>query len=265
MKVCDGGYLAWCYGCNPRFQSSFSPATLKPYLVAMDGGELMRTKGYPAYKAHRAERRANSEEKEATYQRVRRFSKTLWVIPDLYLYSYPGLEADDIIGILAWMHGPIELMGVDKDLFQLGTGIGKMYKVGGEPTTIESYFKKMPKALAGVKHTPENLLFLLCMMGDKSDGIERLVPPYQLDGFRSLALSESKWTEAYLQYGDSFLHNLYMVTIPFPGLFGIQPLELMDRVSRGEWKPCDNLWGRMELLHKRLYDDMRFQSDRMNY
>jgi hypothetical protein len=221
----------------------------------------MRTKAYPAYKAQRAERRANDATKEETYQQVHRFITTIWEIPYLNRCFYPGLEADDIVGLLAWMHGPIDLLGVDKDLFQLGDRIARMTRVGGEEVGLESFFKKLPVRLQAVQRTPENVLFLLATMGDKSDNIVRLIPPYKLDGFVEILFSKNKWHDAYFKWGEEFLLNLYMVMVPFPGLFGLSPIEALDLVAKGQWRPGHNLWARLEMFHPSLYRDLKQRSN----
>lgn len=188
----------------------------------------------------------------------------MWKDPFLRLWSYPGLEADDLVALLAWRHGAINLLGVDKDLLQLGTSIASMERVDGRTVTMEDWAKKLPKALSDVPITPDFVLFYLALMGDKSDSVQRLIPNYSLHEFRMLCHEKYRWTRAYWEYGADFLNNLYVVALPYPEIFGLSPMDLLDAVQQKEYRPSTYMWGRLELFNGELFKQLLLTMDVLN-
>jgi hypothetical protein len=253
VRVADGGYLGWCYGSSPNRWEAWSPLVYNNQLLAMDRVPSLRNLIFEGYKARRGEMRAASEAKTAVYDMVHQFvhERIYGQEEQLHLIYHPGLEADDIIALLAWKYGISRLLAIDKDLLQLAPYItgARLQKLDGEEVTLESYkAKKLPKTLSTVPFDATTIPLLLSLLGDKSDSVPRLVPPGGLMGLQSVLKEEQPYKAAYREYGQAFLQNILITVLPLPLLFGFdldRGSELIYLLDTNRWRP-EELWEQLD-------------------
>ncbi|WP_185882697.1 5'-3' exonuclease [Blattabacterium cuenoti] len=130
--------------------------------------ETFRKKTYKKYKSHR--RKIPKEIQIA----IPYIEKILTAFRILFIHSYNGYEADDVIGTIAKKAENkgyiVYIISLDKDFFQL---ITKNIKIYIPP------FKGNPKKIMGIEdiqrkfeiHYPKQIIDLWSMMGDSSDNI----------------------------------------------------------------------------------------------
>ena len=118
------------------------------------------------------------------------------------------------------------------DLHKTGDGLGE------EPQVSNHHYQK-----GIVKHVndPKDILYTLVLMGDKSDSIPRLVPPYELEAFVGCITDSDPWMAAVNRFGwDDVTRNLYLAVLPGPWCFDIEgefpsPGEVFELVREGFW------------------------------
>ena len=229
----DGGYLSWVYGVSGSGLNSWNTTRTKYSRKAnvaflMDSPTPFRYRQvyYPPYKAHRAEKVATKPEWAEKKERVDQFRDLLFEDPTIETFWVEGHEADDLVGILAIQEKkPLPVVGRDKDLLQLGKLLA-LREHSGEPVTMQNFIARQPKKLEGLVKTPGHLLLSLALMGDKSDDIPRLIPPYELELMAYFLKSRDPWFEAvrYLGAADVF-RNLYLTVLPGPWTWARYPAE----------------------------------------
>jgi 5'-3' exonuclease len=131
-------------------------------VIAFDHPPYNRTKVFPEYKAKREEKPSGLVEMLKTVRNVFNNSE-LWTL------SVQGYEADDVIATCVQKARDAGWKSVvytrDKDLFQLiGADCSVVSTGTGTVIGEDEVFKKM-----GVR--PDQILDLICLMGDASDGI----------------------------------------------------------------------------------------------
>lgn len=248
-KLIDGGYISWCYGSSLDRQTAWSPLLFRDALFLMDKGKPLRTEFYPEYKKKRVENRLLDPKKLELYNQVRKFQdEQIWGNDKLCLGSYEGLEADDLVGLFAWIYGTVDLVGIDKDLLQLGPYLKSYRRLDETDVKLIDWITKLPKRLHyGIKWSHRLVPLILALMGDKSDSIPRLVPPYKLDELHYVLSSKNPFLTALSEYGEqSVLRNLYISTLPYPGLFGVRPGELPYLLGERDWNPNRELMSTLD-------------------
>lgn len=247
MMISDGGYLSWIYGVDNFGHTNWMAGAKKKFsrsngcLLLVDSRKSFRKLFYADYKIKRKEKRLDDPEKERKYQNVHRFiDDFILTDPCLATYQSDGLEADDLVSIV--VHSqlvplPVRIFGIDKDLLQLPRGTCILEQNQGTRATIEKFAQKQPVALQRLIKQPAHILLTLCLMGDKSDSIPRLIPQYHLDIMQEILQSDRPFNQAYDCFGDEFLRNLYIAILPSPWCFDPvpDPIETLGLLSMGEW------------------------------
>jgi hypothetical protein len=153
----------------------------------------------------------------------------------------PGLEADDVIAILAWeLAGELDVIGQDKDLVQLKPHFHSFVNFEGAHVTGDHLWSKVPVALRDL--IPKRAHFVawyLAVMGDSSDGIPRLIPAHGLrHAANEIERSDCLWEYAVSRWGNDFIRNLRLALLPFPQLVNdLDDDELVDLCKTKRWGP----------------------------
>lgn len=223
LSLVDGGYLSWVYGTSeeriahwPQNKGLYSKQQGK--VIIIDGPVNSRTNYDPNYKSRRADKRANDPDWMIRTKNVIYFRENIIKTdPHLQCEGIHDLEADDLIALLGWNIPGLLVHGVDKDLLQIPEV--QLQRLDGVRLTIQDFASKIQKTLANLITTPERVVLYLALNGDKSDSVERLVPPRRLDIFQDIMTHPQPFTRAYEHFGSQFLHNLYLVILPGPWCF----------------------------------------------
>jgi len=250
MFVVDGGYLSWAYGTSPQGITAWGTHGRRKYgkkagaLILIDSHDHpARIEFYPHYKGERKAKKETSPARLLKSERVEYLvSEIILEDPTLLLFTWPGLEADDLVALMA-LRGdgahPLRVVGVDKDLLQLPAHRLQMEKTDGTQVVLANYRKKLPLAVQSYIKTPQDVLLGLCLMGDSSDSIPRLIPPYQLGIAQRLMGYDPtrRFVECYQTFGEEFLRNLYLAVLPGPWCYREQPtpIDLLLMVQEGCW------------------------------
>ena len=245
----DGGYISWIYGSSYERMGSWSNGGRLKFrrsrgaILLIDSPHSFRQDHSPHYKERRVTRRIENPEWTEKTALVNEFKADLPADPSLDIIQIDGCEADDLIAILAgqqMLPFPISVVGVDKDLLQLGTYENfRMKRVTGERMTIGQYASRLPKQAFPFVQTPEAVLLSLILLGDKSDSIPRLIPPRELHIFQSIMKDSlgngSVWKKAYRMFGKAFLENLYLTILPGPFVYreNFSPQAVYQRLLKG--------------------------------
>lgn len=237
VRVVDGGYISWVYGSSPLRWAAWNPLKFLGWIVAMDSVQNIRKVVEPSYKQKREDKRASDPGKLAVKERVDVFKEAVNNDPRLCRLELHGLEADDVVALLAWKYPGTRVIGGDKDLLQLLPWLASFKGIDDEPYTVARYHKRLPDSCADLKLTPELIPLSLSLMGDKSDSIPRLIPPYRLEIFRNIVRDRDPYKRAQEKFGEDFLRNLQLVALPYPGVFGCKAEETYDLLRSGFWKP----------------------------
>ncbi len=261
MVVIDGGYLTWTYGSNPKYQAHFNHNIVRDCLILFDSDTSARKRFWPDYKRIR-------QTKVETYQRdadaraaVNAFRAHLLEMPSLLIRGYDGLEADDLIALLSWRVPDLRVLGIDKDLFQLPhLQVGTL---NGETVTVAKYVRHLPKtvqaaAAEAFDRDPTRVALSLALLGDEIDSVPRLIPPRQLDLYRTVITAAHPWLTAWKLFDAAFTRNLRLVLLPWPGLFpDLADITLLFMLEGCEW--TKDLWGSLDPAMQDLLD--RWQAE----
>lgn len=241
MKVVDGGYLSWCYGTTAQTVNGWSGSARLQFtarqgvLIVLDSDTSERTKFDPEYKSRRREKKAENPERQEKADHVRYLVRdVIMEDPLLSTVIYPGLEADDLVALIAVRRltgqpCPLKVIGADKDLLQIDPLLMTLERISGEVGSIEKFSRRLPKAVQPYIRAPRDVLLTLALMGDKSDSVPRLIPPYHLEQFINIMKNPG---EAYYiareRFGQAFLKNLYLTVLPGPWCF--EPVPTPEKV-----------------------------------
>lgn len=229
----DGGYLSWSYGVSPerheywKNNSSMYHWNTTGHLFLMDGvSEGHRIQFEPTYKLRRRVKRSEDPDWQQRTQSVIQFRVEL-LYPDenLRFMKIEGFEADDLIALLAHCNPgpePLRVVGVDKDLLQLGPLVD-VRRLDGTRVSIQDFCNRLPTGLGRYLKTPRQLLLTLAIFGDKSDGIPRLLAPRDMATLLGIYHHQKPFTRAYEIFGDAFIKNLYLTILPGPWCFNPVP------------------------------------------
>lgn len=241
MILVDGGYLSWVYGTRSSMINAWSTAARPLYsrkrgaIILLDSEASFRTQFYSQYKQRRRDRRAGDPKRQEQRDNVK------WLVheviepdPSLSCLKVHGLEADDLLTAFVTadlLPKPVRVIGVDKDLLQISERSMRMERISGEPVRIAQFVRRMPKTLQGFITEPLDVLLALTLLGDDSDSVPRIIPPYQLDlAVSFFALPANRFSVAYSYFGELFLRNLYLTVLPGPWCF--DPIPAPDDVLR---------------------------------
>jgi hypothetical protein len=183
-----------------------------------DNSTSLRKQFYPLYKSHRVERKLRRP--RPSHEKVRVFQDIMREDASLNLVEFPGLEADDLIALLAPKY-QLPIIATDKDLLQI-PGV-QINKLDGMPLEIANFARRLPKYVQPWVKTPEDILLTLTLMGDKSDDIPRLVRPRELAVMVHLLGTKNRWEIAYDMFKGDLLRNLYLAVLPAPWCFNPVP------------------------------------------
>jgi hypothetical protein len=227
----DGGYLSWSYGVSPERQEywktncSMYHWKTTGHLFVMDSvAQGHRIEFDPTYKLRRREKREADPEWLERTASVHQFrNEVLYQDNNLSLVKCEGFEADDLLAVLAdRLKKPVKIVGVDKDLLQLGDQV-EIRRLDGTLVEISGFAGRLPVGLGRFLRTPLHILLTLSIFGDKSDGIPKLLAPRQLGPLREIYNHAKPFTRAYELFGQAFIHNLYLTILPGPWCFDPLP------------------------------------------
>lgn len=247
MIIVDGGYMAWLYGTDSFGHNGWTSEGRKKYsrnagaLMLLDSDQSFRKQYDPNYKSRRKEKRDEDPERQAKWEAVHQFKdEVLTQDPSLATVQVGGFEADDLVAVViqqALVPLPVRIIGIDKDLLQFPRGSCVLQRAAGDRASIKNFAERHPKALIPHIRHPMHVLLSLCLMGDKSDSIERLIPPRQLDIMVDLLNADRPFARAYDRFGDDFLRNLYLAILPSPWCIDPVPteIEVLNWVNAGMW------------------------------
>jgi 5'-3' exonuclease len=217
MKYLDAGYVVFSYAYRGGYDAwNKDKALYSKYAgctFVTEGFKNIRKQMYSWYKANRDTDQLTDKQLE-----TRELTKPIW--RDIYdnaifqtVYN-PLLEADDILAIKA-LQG-FTIVTNDKDLAQLPEWC-IIEKLDGTPLRTKLY-AGLPKSMHHLEMTPDRYLLTLCLYGDKSDNIPRLIPKGSKAIKESLMIYEAgnPWELAYKEYGNALLDNLYAAILPNP-------------------------------------------------
>lgn len=240
FHIVDGGYLSWVFG-QKWAQTAWPPDYIRSAVTMMDRREpTFREERDPSYKQNRRDKRKKDAFLAKETSRIHIFRETMEEDPRVLTISYPGLEADDLVVLGAWLMArragvKANILGQDKDLLQAGKSL-RLYNHRGERVTLGRFQSRLPKALQTSPFKFRHVPLCLAIMGDKSDNIPRLVPPRQLWTARDI-LFETGYEGARKEFKDKFLHNLHQVILPDPECFGFSPGKVYELVRENLWGP----------------------------
>jgi hypothetical protein len=252
--LADGGYLSWLYGSSELRHQAWPPKFLGPKpIVVMDSRTvLFRRQRSPHYKLNRETKRGENLRTQERTKLVHNFRELIEEEDGRFRFvRIEGLEADDLVALAAWRYGkpkrPVRLMGIDKDFLQVSNLI--ISDKDNEQVTFERFQHRMPLACQEpVISAPWQIPLTLALFGDKSDGVPRILAPRAPGlGFLTYLWSmtpELAYLEAYSEYGEAFMDNLYDVALPDPHILGLSPDECLEAFCTGFWGPklWDHLW-----------------------
>jgi 5'-3' exonuclease len=182
-------------------------------VLVTEGFQSIRKELFPWYKQNRAIDQLTPDQLEA-----RKKAQEIWKDVNsnsIFQTVYnPLLEADDILAIKA-LQG-FTIVTNDKDMAQLPEYCN-IEKLDGTPLRTNLY-AGLPKSMHHLEMTPNRYLLTLCLYGDKSDNIPRLIPKGAKAIKESLMIYEAgnPWEVAYSEYGTALLDNLYAAILPNP-------------------------------------------------
>lgn len=259
-NLVDGGYISWTYGCREGTQTEWETARAwyahrNGHVILLDHSFSYRQELDETYKSRRAERRSADPEKLATRQRVHDFvQNTIKTDEILRTLEWPGLEADDLVALAAMSRrtaGPINVVGVDKDLLQLPTTFIKLRKISDERVTIDNYVRRLPQAIRPYVHRGRDLLLCLVLLGDKSDSVVRLLPLRDFKPLIELLHEPRPFSIACRWFGEfEVRRNVYLTVLPGPWVFQPTPTpaEVITMLDDGSWWVRSGLWVELKLL-----------------
>lgn len=230
----DGGYVSWIYGSSTHRYQSWVNSGRKTFIRShgaifiMDHPVNARRQFTETYKEKRVTRKMEDPDWIKKTALVEHFkAEFLMEDPSLDLLQCPGCEADDLIAAFISEHclpEPLRVVGVDKDLLQLGDwDTFQMIRMTRERMTISKYVTRLPIQVQPWIRQPEHILMALILLGDKSDSIARLIPPRELELFVQVLQAASPWKKAQSLFGEAFLTNLYLAILPGPFCYRVDP------------------------------------------
>jgi hypothetical protein len=234
----DGGYLVYQYvyrgGYEQWVQDRALYSKFAGCTIVTEGYKNIRKQLYPSYKANRDITKIT--EKQVEYrQKAKEIFNDINTNPMFQTVYNPILEADDILAIKALQGYPI--ITSDKDLAQLPEDCN-IKKLDG--TSLRTNLHAgIPKSLYDIPLTPDLYLLTLCLFGDKTDNVPRLIPKgvKAIKDSRKIYESDKPFEFAYTIYGSSFLDNIDMAHLPHRITVNekLDREDVMHYISTGVW------------------------------
>lgn len=258
VDLADGGYLSWLYGSSELRHQAWPPKFYgrKPLVVMDSKSILYRRQRSPHYKLDREVKRADDTKMEHRTRLVREFRDLVEEEDGRFRFvRIEGLEADDLVALATWRYGsrkrPVRLMGIDKDFLQLEHL--RIQDKDNVEVDFQRFQGRLPKTCQDVIINRCWMIPLtLALMGDKSDGVPRILAPRAA----GLNFITNLWTldpaeafvKAYDAYGDDFQRNLYDVALPDPHILNLNSDELLEAFVTGWWGPklWDSVWSEIQ-------------------
>ena len=225
LRVIDGGYAGWVYGSRD-FSWKIWQRVREKYqgcIILMDSPSSYRKEFYPPYKAHREEKRKKSEYKQRTKEKVVIFQGLLEQDEMFDSLRIWGHEADDLVAVSLFFARKVSVLGADKDLLQLPWTRTHIEKIDGSKVVLETFLKRTQKTLQPHLKDEWDILLYLSLMGDKSDDVPRLIPPYKLELMVEILKKDKPFSFAQEKYGEDFCRNLALTILPAPWVFDPVP------------------------------------------
>jgi len=228
--IIDLGFLSYKIMSGNRY--TLVRDFLRNWLLINESKDNDRKVLYPDYKSRRLERRKDPV-KLATHLQVIELRNTIAGDPELITISIPGLEADDVVAALVVLDPEVTpTVAVDKDLqfltrFSALSG-ARFYIDPVPPLNLLDAKVPYKAAYMGEYDYGQVYYFLLvqAMIGDKSDSIPRLLSSNGAEAartWRGLFRNfhgepldyERISAKLYKHFGDDFIRNLRLVTMPY--------------------------------------------------
>lgn len=194
----------------------------------------IRKQQMPKYKANR---KRNTE----FFERAIAFYRQIKSTYGLDVHQKDGYEGDDLCALEALRSSIVDkkftlLIGIDKDYLQLPFSVG----------IFNAFFQSQryrKRSLSGgkeiveiVNRYPHLVPAYLAVLGDSADNIPRLLG-YRIRGKELVKpiLSDSPYRTLYEAYGEPFLDNLQLVTLPHHSLGNIPRSDIVELLDKGEY------------------------------
>jgi len=271
VRLADGGYLSWLYGSAEIRHAAWPPKFVgeKPIIVMDSRSILNRKRRNPGYKAGREQKRDNDPNWKDRTAMVHHFREMVEEEDGRFRFvRIEGLEADDLVALGVWsLQGKtLDVMGIDKDFLQLDRGI-RLIDKDNIAVDYERFQKRLPLALQSprIKHGWQ-ILITLALMGDKSDSIPRILAARTpgLSFMQALLLDQPRraFLQAYSEYGQKFLANLYDVILPDPEVLGFTPGDVFDALTSKSWGP--HLFSRVLPQYRKEVDTWKLSPSKIS-
>lgn len=231
IQAVDGGYVSWMYGSSLTGRKGWAQirgnySRWDNTIIFTESKTSRRVDFFERYKANRREKRQQNPEVQRKTELVREFVDDWEYDGSILTHSHPGCEADDLVSLAVvsgLLHPETDIViGRDKDLLQVHDM--NLVDYHQEPVLIEAFWKGLPKTIQNEKYPAKIWIpFLLALLGDKSDGVPRLIPPRRLDLLLDLMNSPLPYSKAYQAFGKVFARNLWLVALPGPWCFKPKP------------------------------------------
>lgn len=199
--------------------------------------ESVRKRYNPEYKANRKhcsiEQQAYRDKAHAFWQGVKEYVRDN---PHYHMKTLVGYEGDDLLALYHYLWG-YSIVANDKDLLQVTLSARK---IDGSYLVMNN----LPKTITDCPDIEKDeyfYLLYLCLFGDVSDNIPRLIPSGKRaiqDAVFNLFLCDRPFEEASKKYGTAFADNLSSVLLPHPSLLDshCRLFEIVNVLDNKQWR-----------------------------
>jgi 5'-3' exonuclease len=206
LTTSNGQRVDGIYGFHRLLKYTIEAYPGATFVVCWDGGSQRRKSILKHYKKSRkqydevsGEQLPPDEETRQRYEQIRQSRRLCDIlgIPSLWI---PGLEADDIIGLIARSNKNTTIVSTDRDYFQLleleSTRLDRGDRLESQLLDKRSYTAKY-------KNSPLQRRLLHCILGDSSDDIPNVLGDLAIEfGKRMAADFVSSVSDKYLRPCD---------------------------------------------------------------
>jgi len=237
-RLVDGGYLSWMFGTSAGNYGNWDTVRFdfRDDLLILDHpAQLDREVLYPQYKSRRRLRAKEDPERQRLRKRVGEFQELLREDPIISWDWEPGWEADDLL-LFTWLKSgrDKEVIGVDKDYLQV-PGIWQFLRnIHGDHLLNEfsDVSRRFPRFCHPLQN-PRDFLIAQVLLGDRSDGVPRILPPRDYLTYMRIRNSATPFTETYCLFGAPALLNIMLLVMPNPGPQIDGGLALLGELDQG--------------------------------
>jgi hypothetical protein len=239
-RLIDGGYLSWMYGTSAGSYGNWDQARFeyRDDLIILDHpAALHRELLFPEYKLRRKNRSKEDPERQRLRKRVGEFQELLREDPILHWDWEPGWEADDLLLYTWLMSGRNkEIVGVDKDYFQVPGIWPYLRNIHGDSilTEFSNVSRRFPRFCYPIR-SPRQFLLAQVLLGDRSDGVPRILLPRDFPTYMRIRGSVAPFTAAYELFGSDALLNVLLLLMPNPGPQTDGGLSLLSELDEGSY------------------------------